>query len=333
MADTKWSQFPSETPGNSDEVVGLHSGDNARFSIANVVAAVRNGLANIFVPKTDVGAAGGVASLDSNGKVPSGQLPSSTGPEPATARPLMDGTGAVGTSTKYAREDHEHPADTNKQNKITASGILKGNGQGGVSAATPGTDYQAPLTAGTDYATPTQLADKAAKTDLTSIQATGTTNTTGAAIPAGAYFYLNGVLYRAKVLIDQNATFTVNTNCEQVPEGGLNSLAPQIITDAISNPFNRVNITKQLLAKYPNGKVELHIEGTITASLSSSQQALARIEDTQARPSAIVGGVGTIEYTPFLSYIYPTSLNGNISLVHSGASVGKPFSIDAFWYI
>ena len=35
-----------------------------------------------------------------------------------------------------------------KQNKITAAGILKGDGAGGVSAATPGTDYltEAPVT-------------------------------------------------------------------------------------------------------------------------------------------------------------------------------------------
>ena len=33
-----------------------------------------------------------------------------------------------------------------KQNKITAKGILKGNGAGGVSAAVAGTDYQAPAT-------------------------------------------------------------------------------------------------------------------------------------------------------------------------------------------
>ena len=37
-----------------------------------------------------------------------------------------------------------------KQNKITAAGILKGDGAGGVSAAT----------AGTDYATPAQVAEK-----------------------------------------------------------------------------------------------------------------------------------------------------------------------------
>ena len=34
------------------------------------------------------------------------------GADPATAAPLMDGTAAVGSSAKYAREDHVHPTDT-----------------------------------------------------------------------------------------------------------------------------------------------------------------------------------------------------------------------------
>lgn len=34
----------------------------------------------------------------------------------ATANPVMDGTAAVGTSEKYAREDHVHPKDTSKAN-------------------------------------------------------------------------------------------------------------------------------------------------------------------------------------------------------------------------
>lgn len=34
--------------------------------------------------------------------------------QPATATPVMDGTAAVGTSAKYAREDHVHPSDTAK---------------------------------------------------------------------------------------------------------------------------------------------------------------------------------------------------------------------------
>jgi hypothetical protein len=64
----------------------------------------------------------------------------------------------------------------------------------------------------------------ATRQDLTSIQATGTTNNTGAVISAGAYFYLNGVLHRAKTQIDVNATFTPGTNCELVPKGGLNAI-------------------------------------------------------------------------------------------------------------
>jgi hypothetical protein len=32
----------------------------------------------------------------------------------ATENPLMDGTAAVGTSAKYAREDHVHPSDTTR---------------------------------------------------------------------------------------------------------------------------------------------------------------------------------------------------------------------------
>jgi hypothetical protein len=58
----------------------------------------------------------------------------------------MDGTASRGSESTYARSDHIHPADTNKQDKITASGILKGDGSGGVSAAAAGTDYLTPAT-------------------------------------------------------------------------------------------------------------------------------------------------------------------------------------------
>ena len=37
-----------------------------------------------------------------------------TSPDPATTNPAMDGTAAVGTSAKYAREDHVHPSDTSR---------------------------------------------------------------------------------------------------------------------------------------------------------------------------------------------------------------------------
>lgn len=68
-----------------------------------------------------------------------------------------------------------------KQNKITAAGILKGDGAGGVEAATPGTDYlaEAPVTSvngatgdakGTFYVTVTQGNDNNATADKTAAE-------------------------------------------------------------------------------------------------------------------------------------------------------------------
>lgn len=42
---------------------------------------------------------------------------------PASASPIMDGTAAVGISEKYAREDHVHPSDNTKVDKITGKGL------------------------------------------------------------------------------------------------------------------------------------------------------------------------------------------------------------------
>jgi hypothetical protein len=65
--------------------------------------------------------------------------------------------------------------------------------------------------------------DKCArKADLTNLDLTGTTNTTGSTISSGTYFYLNGVLVRAKKAIASGATFTLNTNYEVVTDGALN---------------------------------------------------------------------------------------------------------------
>lgn len=113
----KISQLPqANTLDESDVLAGVQTGTTKKFALSTLVAWIKAHLnltaADVgAVPTSAVGAAGGVAGLDSNGKVPGTQL---------------DLSG--------------------KQDKITASGILKGDGQGGVTAATPGTDYQAPLT-------------------------------------------------------------------------------------------------------------------------------------------------------------------------------------------
>lgn len=98
------------------------------------------------ISTSEKGAASGVASLGSDGKVPSAQLP--TIPSASSTTPQNLGTAAAGSSTDYSRADHVHnkptAADVGAQPTITASGILMGDGQGGVSTATPGTDYATP---------------------------------------------------------------------------------------------------------------------------------------------------------------------------------------------
>ena len=69
-----------------------------------------------------------------------------TVPTAYTSSPEKDGAASAGTPGTYACGNHRHPTDTSRQASITASGILKGNGSGGVSAAVAGTDYQSPLT-------------------------------------------------------------------------------------------------------------------------------------------------------------------------------------------
>lgn len=45
--------------------------------------------------------------------------------EPATANPIVNGTAAVGTSVKYAREDHVHPTDTSRQATLVSGTNIK----------------------------------------------------------------------------------------------------------------------------------------------------------------------------------------------------------------
>lgn len=71
-----------------------------------------------------------------------GALPSSTTiPAASTTIPAMDGTASAGTETSWAKGDHVHPTDTSRQAAITATGILKGDGSGNITAAVAGTDY------------------------------------------------------------------------------------------------------------------------------------------------------------------------------------------------
>lgn len=118
-----------------------------------------------------------------------------------------------------------------------------------------------------DGDTTKSVQDKVArKADLTNLDLTGTTNTTGSTIAAGTYFYLNGVLVRAKTDIASGATFTSGTNYEAVTAGALNDLrwkrkySADATTDAfnITEPFNEVLISASSTAGSTAAKCSLH---------------------------------------------------------------------------
>lgn len=85
----------------------------------------------------------------------------------------------------------------------------------------------------------TALDAKADKTDLASI--IETSPTASQAISVGTYFYLDGVLVKAKTAIASGATFTENTNYTVVTDGALNE---------VSNDKGSVSVTADGVKTY-----------------------------------------------------------------------------------
>ena len=124
MSNIPISQLPAATEAQSSDVLaGVQSGATKKFSLAVILNWIKNTLtpANIgAIPTSARGAASGVAELDSNGKVPTSQLP--TFPSPSSATPQDLGTAAAGSSTDYSRADHVHQRPT-----YSASDVGLGN--------------------------------------------------------------------------------------------------------------------------------------------------------------------------------------------------------------
>lgn len=159
-------------------------------------------------------------------------------------------SGASATNVKDAL-DEAFSDLSDKQDEITANGILKGDGAGGVSAATAGTDYATPgmipiipsaytsnpamdgtaspgssgAWAKGDHVHPSDTT-KANQAQIAYVE-TGTTASRAYAV--GEYFCWNGLLYRAKTAISSGGTITPGTNCERATGGGLNQIAPKLL--------------------------------------------------------------------------------------------------------
>lgn len=103
----------------------------------------------------------------------------------------------------------------------------------GTASATPASGGTKLFTTGGAYTLQTAIANKADKTDLSSINQTGSTCTETNGIAAGVYFYLDGDLVVAKTAIAYGATFTQGTNYEPPTAGALNALKSALTVYAV----------------------------------------------------------------------------------------------------
>lgn len=98
---------------------------NQLLALSNAITALQTALAG-KISGIKANGASETLPVDQNGIVtlpPAGSTIS-----PATNAPSMDGTANVGSSAKYAREDHVHPHDTTKLSKSDVSVETQGDG-------------------------------------------------------------------------------------------------------------------------------------------------------------------------------------------------------------
>jgi len=158
------TQTPSDTPPQMDGTAAAgtsdayargdhrHPTDTTRQEVIADLAAIRSGAAAgaTAVQPADlatVATTGDYDDLTNKPTIPPAQIQSDwnqtnaeavdfiknkptipgPAPSPSTATPQMDGTGAAGTATTYARGDHRHPSDTEKVSKSgdTMTGALE----------------------------------------------------------------------------------------------------------------------------------------------------------------------------------------------------------------
>lgn len=136
--------------------------------------------------------------------------------------------GKITDPKDLVTKEYVDTADATKQAKITASGVLIGDGSGGVTAKTLDTSSLSNDNNHVPTSGVVKSALTALETDLASIHATGTTNATGATITKDTYFYLNGTLVQALTDIADGATFTLDTNYAPPSAGSLNALKSEL---------------------------------------------------------------------------------------------------------
>lgn len=198
----------------------------------------------------------------------------------------------------------------------TLNGILVGNGS---KVGTKSLDTSS-LTNDADHVPVSSVVKSAltqVETDLASIHATGTTNTTGATIASGTYFYLNGALVRAKADIAVNATYTSGTNYETVTAGGLNDLMSAFVPSTVQS-FTSDGYT-----------VQYAISGYVACITITRNEGISTTFDSNLT-TLFPFKVKTVS-TGF--NIYSTSLNSAASIYPSNRVIHVRHNANSGWFL
>lgn len=146
QTDIYISDIPdAESITNADKVTGIQGNVNKNFTFSSILAWFVNAVKSAFVP----------VNRTVNGKTLGTNITltaSDVGARPDTWTPTAEGIGAIPATEKGAPlgvaeldSNGQVPSSqidlSGKQSTITANGILKGDGAGGISAALAGTDY------------------------------------------------------------------------------------------------------------------------------------------------------------------------------------------------
>lgn len=160
-------------------------------------------------PKGDTGAKGAQGPQGPQGPQGEKGETGATGADGKSAYQYAQNGGYTGTEAQF---NTDLAAVGGKQDKITASGILKGDGAGGVSAAVKGTDYAAPSVGVTATLTASGW-DADAKTQTVSVA--GVTATANCIITAAPDSYM--AYAEAGVRCTAQGAGTLTFACETVP--------------------------------------------------------------------------------------------------------------------
>jgi len=139
--------------------------------------------------------------------------------------------------------------------------------------------------------------------------------TASRAYAVGEYFCWHGSLYKAKTAIGNGDTFTENTNCEQVTEGGLNALKSCLSWKPLGIAYNDTPLNTNfasynelLIRPLVNGSVQYGTYVTPVANFSSSYSLFLSIYESQTHHASL--------------QITTNSAKTQISLAYNGAIAG-----------